>query len=315
MAVRKVYAVKLKDKESLMNSSSGGAFTALSDVFLKQGNAVLCSIYDYSSFKPRFQLVLTFEERDCARGSKYVQADMNLAFRESVDWLESHNDRKLAFFGLGCQAASFQQYMKLSGLEDRVVIVDIICHGVPSPKIWREYAKEVSNDGIMSQVNFRDKKTGWNKSVGTAIVEGTEVSVQDYRRLYSTRNIIRPSCFACPYAKSDRDSDITIGDFWHIEKVMPDFYDPMGVSLVLIHSEKGEELFEQAKEAIESRISNENDCRQMNLEKPTDFPSTRDQFWEDYKKYGIAYIVNKYGTVKPLPQRILSKLGRALKSI
>ncbi len=314
MSALKIYAAKLKDKDSLLNSSSGGAFTALSNVLLQRGDAIVCAVYDYTVNTPVFRIVSSQKQRDFARGTKYVQAEMGKIYQESVDWLLENPSRIIAFFGLGCQAAAFRQFMILAGLKDRVIIIDSVCHGAPSPKIWREYVKSVCGERTLTNVNMRNKKNGWNKSVGTVTVDETEVSIQDYRRLYSTRNISRPSCFACPYTRMTRSSDLTIGDYWHIEKTIPDFFDPMGVSLVLIHSEKGNELFEEAKQFLLFRESSEKECWQMNLEKPTSFPPSRDRFWKEYDKNGILHVVKKYGKTKPFLQRAKMKFTKVFYS-
>ena len=313
MSETKVYAARLKNREELLKSSSGGAFAALSEVFLTAGNAIVCANYNYESNEVAFLLTTEKTIRDEARGTKYIQADLSGIYRECESWLNTNPSKKILFFGLGCQAAAFKQYMTIRKLSDRVVVVDIICHGAPSPRVWKDYIGMAAKNEPLTFVNFRDKRGGWDHSIGTAVVNGKDISIHDYRRLYSTRNLTRPSCYFCPYTKIERDSDITIGDFWHIEKKMPDFFDPAGVSLILIHSESGEELFEQAKQYMEYRVSSTKDCWQYNLEKPTQIPDSRYRFWEEYEKYGIEYVTDKYGrtsitkriskTVKILLQR------------
>ena len=305
---RKIYAAKLKDVNALAKSSSGGAFRALSEQWILEGNAVVCTRYDYETQQVVFGIVSTIEGRDNACGSKYVQADMNRIYNDSVVWLRENPEKRLMFIGMGCQAAAFQNYMRLEGLLNRVVILDIICHGVPSPLIWEEYANLVCNGQMMTYVNFRDKISGWSHSRGTAVIGERTVSIQEYRRMYTSRNPIRPSCFNCPYTKIERNVDITIGDFWHIEDRMPDFYDPMGVSLIIVHSQKGMELFDKARTYIEYRESNEKDCWQLNLEKPTPVPDSREMFWTDYREKGISFVVKKYGKPKSFPKRLAAKM-------
>ena len=308
----KVYAVKLKDRNKLVQSSSGGAFCALSEQFIINGNAIVCTEYDYSLNRVFFKIVTSIEERDIARGTKYVQASMGSIYKDSVQWLQNNPTKKIMFFGLGCQAAAFQNYLKVMKLSDRVVIVDIICHGVPSPLIWEEYINFVSKGEKIDYVNFRDKKTGWAHSSGTAMIGGEPISIQEYRRIYSTRNPIRPSCFNCPYTKIERMADITIGDFWHIEKTIPDFYDPMGVSLVIVHSPIGRDIFDSATKLIDYKESNVRECMQMNLEKPTPISEMREAFWEVYRKAGIEGIIMKFGKKGPLWKRTISKIVRMI---
>ena len=121
------------------------------------------------------------------------------------------------------------------------------------------------------------------------------------------RCALRPSCYECPYATTKRKTDMTIGDFWHIEETIPDFYDPNGNSLFLIHTNRGEELFEKIKGALDCRLSNTTQCWQANLEAPTKKSEQREEFWGDYQKKGIDFVVKKYGTV-PMKTRIKNKL-------
>ena len=310
-----MFAAKLKNKAELLKSTSGGAFVALSEDFVNEGNAVACAKYDYESNNVVFTLVTNKAERDKARGTKYIQAQMGDIYAECVTWLKDHPGKKVMFFGLGCQTASFQQFISMKRMADRIVTIDIICHGAPSPRIWKEYIECLTSHDRLQSVNFRDKKTGWNRSVGTAVINGREVSIQDFRRLYSSRNLTRPSCYFCPYTKIDRASDITIGDFWHIEKTMPDFVDQAGVSLIITHTDVGELLFEQAKKYMDYRISNTTDCWQYNLEKPTEMPPTRAQFWKEHRTKGIRFVVQKYGQPSGRTQKIRKGLKLLLAKI
>ena len=292
-----VYACRVKDREVLRRSSSGGAFTAISDAFLEKGCAVLCARYNYEEHRTEVKLALTKEERDASSGSMYMQSYALDSWKEALSWLKENPDRKLMFAGLGCQAAGFMQFMKMNGMSERIFTVDIICHGAPSPEIWAEYARSLEKGGKLSDLNFRNKKTGWSKSVGTVCRGGEEISISQYRRIYTDRYTIRPSCHSCPYTRMDRDTDITIGDFWHMEESMPDFVDEMGTSLVLIHTERGKELFDEIKENMDYRESNTTDCWQLNLQEPTKPSEIRHKFWRDYRKHGIDYVMEHYGSV------------------
>lgn len=105
---------------------------------------------------------------------------------------------------------------------------------------------------------------------------------------------LRESCYQCPYTRIDRNSDLTIGDYWGIQKVMPDFYDRMGVSLVITHTDAGRKLFESVKNNIDYRISNRKDCLQPRLTFPQSRPADRDIFWKDMLQKGMDYCIEKY---------------------
>lgn len=296
----KVYAARIREPGDLMNSSSGGVFTALSDVILENGGAVAASVYDYESHQTVFRLLENKEERNMARGSKYMQSHTGFIFRECERWLKEHPDKELLFLGTGCQAAVFRKYMEIRKLKDRVITADIVCHGVSSPKVWKEYAEllEEKLNGKMSLLSFKDKRFGWKKPYAYAVVGENEISVRDYMKLYSGKLIIRPSCHFCPYTTLNRNTDITIGDFWGIDVKMPEFYSSDGNSLVLVHSDKGERLFSEAKKSLQIHESTEEACLQPNLISPTSLPKKRRAFWKHYYKFGVEYVLKKYGAEK-----------------
>lgn len=307
-----VYAGRIKDAEVLKHCSSGGAFTALSDAFLNKGDAVLCSGYNYDACRAEFQLVLTKEERDQCRGSMYMQSFALDSWNEALDWLKANPEKQLIFFGTGCQGAAFRAFCTNHKVLQRVTVVDLVCHGVPSAMIWSAYAQSLAKGGIVTNINFRDKRTGWDKSSAFARQNDKEISLQKWRRVYSSRTMLRPSCASCPYTTTERDTDITIGDFWHLQKSMPDFYDDMGTSLFLIHTEKGVALFNSIKENIDYRESNTKDCWQMNLERPTQHAANRATFWADYRAKGIDYVMDKYSKVSLFKKALIKARKRFL---
>ena len=306
-----VYAGRLKNESNLMKSSSGGAFTALSDVFLNKGDAVACAVYDTDLHSTVFRLITSVQERDAARGSKYMQSNPADIYKVCLQWLLDHPKNRLLFVGMGCQAEGFRKYAELTGIRTRVFIVDIICHGGTSPKIWREYAEKLERQGKIEYLTFKDKRNGWRKPTALAIVNGKEILLKDYIKVFYNGCTMRPSCHKCPYAKLKRNTDITIGDYWHIEEKMPDFYSPMGNSLFLIHTNKGMQLFEEAKGSLEYRKSNTVDCWQNMLERPTPKSEKREIFWKDYQQRGIEYIMKKYGT-EPLRNKVKSRIKKVI---
>ena len=303
-----VYAGRLKDKSALMSSSSGGAFTALSDSFMENGNAIVAAIYNYDNHTAEIQMILDKEQREKAKGSKYMQSKPGEIFCEAYQWLISNPDRKLLFVGMGCQADGFRKYVEMKNIRDRVYIVDIICHGSPSPKLWKEYAESLENrKGKITYLTFKDKRNGWKSPTAFVKINGKEVSISDYVKVFYNRCALRPSCHECPYATTERKTDLTIGDFWHIEETIPDFYDPNGNSLFLIHTDRGEKLFDSVKGDLDYCLSDTKQCWQKNLEAPTPVSEHRQEFWTDYQREGIEFIMRKYGNVS-LKTKVKNKI-------
>lgn len=308
----KVYALRLKDKKELKQSSSGGAFTAISDVFLENGHAVLSAIYNYENNKMEFKLYTSKVDRNRARGSKYIQASPLNSFIEAENWVKKNN-KKLLFIGTGCQAEGFRKFAETKKFRDKTIIVDIICHGAPSPRVWEKYL-----DKKIDFITFKDKRNGWNRPTSYVLIDGIEKSISDYVSLFYKSHILRPSCYICPFATINRKIDITIGDFWGIEKVMPDFYSEEGNSLVILHSKQGEMLFDFIKDKIEWKESNEVDCLQPNLIHPTTKPINRDKFWYDFYNKQFLYVLKKYtetSLMSKVTKNLMSKVTKKINNI
>lgn len=131
-----VYAGRLKDKSALMSSSSGGAFTALSDFFLKNGNAVVAAIYNYENHTAEFKMILDEEQRERAKGSKYMQSKPGDIYRKAYHWLMENPEKELLFVGMGCQSDGFRKFSKIKGIRDRVYINDSL--QTPTPNLFPE---------------------------------------------------------------------------------------------------------------------------------------------------------------------------------
>lgn len=304
-----VYAGRAKDESVLMKSSSGGVFTVLTDTFLRHGGAAAAAVYDYGEHETVFRLIETAEERDAAIGSKYMQSKPGNIFRDAYRWLMDNPEGALLFVGMGCQAEGFRRFAEMKNIRERVWIVDIICYGSPSPKLWREYAASVEKKqgGKITYLTFKDKRNGWRRPTAAAFAGGREVFLQDFVQVFYSRCALRPACHKCPYAAVERRTDLTIGDFWHIEERIPDFYDDRGNSLILIHTDRGEALFEQIKAELDYRLSDVKQCRQNSLTAPVPVSERRQEFWEDYRRSGVEFVMKKYGNV-PLGSRVKRKI-------
>lgn len=238
-AAPKAYAAKANDEKIRLSSSSGGVFTLIAERVLDEDGVVFgCA------FNDRWEAGHIFVEDKKAlaklRGSKYIQSRIGDTFSEAEKFLR--NGRKVLFSGAPCQIAGLKKYLGKD--YENLVTVEVICHGVPSPAVWRKYIEE--NFPGAQEVSFRDKECGWKQFHFE--VNGGEHSEcfaeNEYMRLFLDNVILRPSCHSCKFKSGGSGSDITLGDFWGIENVLPDFDDDKGCSVVLVNSEKGEKVLE-----------------------------------------------------------------------
>lgn len=314
----KVYACYLKNKEDLKKSSSGGVFTALSNaVFQMKGSVVACNFH-YDMQEVRFDLAKAEEERNCMRGSKYIQAfPQNLYFLLNQE-LEKEGKAPVLVVGTPCQIAGARMYYQAyKSKSDRpVIFCDLICHGVSSPVMWKEYANEIRKklgSGIV-RLSFKEKDRGWLRPTAKAWMEdGREVLVEDYAMLYRSRDFMRESCYSCKFAKKERDTDMTIGDYWSIQTAHPNFANMLGTSTLLVHTELGQWLFQKAIDQLMVEESTLEDCMQPALQRPCKKTKRYTDIHRDYTHYGLDYIIERYvhfGPGNALIRRIRRKLLR-----
>lgn len=294
-SIKETYGVKHKNDKERMTSRSGGVFIALSDYILDLKGVVYGAVLN-KDFTVSHSRAENKEERDKFKGSKYIQSDMGNVIEDIKEDLR--NNRKVLFSGTACQVAGVKSCIS-EKYQDNLYTCDLICHGVPSKKIFLEFLKyiEDTTGKKIKGFNFRDKKFGWESHYETIIFEdNTQISTQYFRNLFYGHNILRPACYECNYANTHRPADITIADFWGIENIAPEFLDEKGVSLTIINNEKGKEWFEKVKTDLDVIKCNVEDCIKCTytLNQPTPKPNTREEFWEEYKKREFKYIIEKY---------------------
>lgn len=288
------YGARHKDMNEVETSRSGAAFIAISDYILEEGGVVYGAGYT-DHFRVVHKRATTKEERDEFKGSKYVQSDMTGVFRQVKKDLR--DGLTVLFSGTPCQTSGLNSYVG-KRLREKLFLVDIVCHGVPSPYMWRDYIAylEKKQGSPIVWVNFRDKqKYGWAAHHETFKFKngGGKMS---FTFLFYKHIMFRKSCGKCHFANTKRPSDITIADFWGYKKNNPPFGDDnKGLSLVLCNTEKGKKLFESAKaKLLVFPVSIEN-CLQPNLKQPSELHPKRDVFEQDYKNKGFEYVYYKYG--------------------
>ena len=293
----KVYGAKHRNEKEQYTSRSGGVFIALSNYILDLGGIIYGAKLN-SDFSVTMERADSKEERDKFKGSKYVQADMNNVIKAVQDDLKI--GRKVLFSGTPCQIAGVISCTS-EKLRKNLYTCDIVCHGVPTKLVFYDYLKFIQRKykKRIKEFNFRDKKFGWQSHIETITFEDdSSISKKYFRNLFYGHNIIRPSCFKCNYANIHRPADITIGDFWGIDQIAPEFLDTKGVSLVIINNEKGRVLFESIKSQLNIIECSIEDCikHTYTLNQPTPKPITREEFWKDYKSKDFEKIIEKYGS-------------------
>lgn len=252
-----IFALAAND-EICMKSSSGGVFTVFAERILKNGGYV-CGAAWTKNFEVEHRLVSNNPDLEFLRGTKYVQSNAGNVFPEIKERLEA--GQNVMFTGTPCQAAGLRSYLQKE--YDNLLIIDTVCHGVPSAKVFREYLRSVlkevnlsySGDSLdsIAEVSFRDKKNfGWGHSINIKFKNGDEYN--KYRdesawyRSFLTNLNTRSSCGNCRFAAIPRQGDLTMGDFWSFNKFFPDKDGSKGVSILTVNTEKGKKAFEMVKD-------------------------------------------------------------------
>lgn len=307
----KVFAAKHRDRSVREKSTSGGAFTALSDAVFAAGGAVCGAGFD-GELRVAHSIASSAGERDGFVGAKYVQSDTSRVFEDINAFLSS--GRPLLFTGTPCQTAQMRASF---GERENLWLCDLVCNGVPSPKLWEDYLRLLSaRGGAVESYRFRSKLAGWHRNTEFCRYSGgrddsSSAEVKAYNRIYFSGLATRPSCYSCPYAGMSRPGDITLGDFWGIEKADPDFDDDRGVSLLLVNTDRGAALLERASAWLELREEPAGSCLQPRLKTPCARPEGRERFWREYGAKGFGGIYKKYGSpdiIKKLLKKIFSML-------
>ena len=282
------YAARHKDIDEVMKSRSGAAFVAISDYILEQGGVVYGAGYK-DHFRVAHKRATTKEERDEFRGSKYVQSDLTGVFRQVREDLKS--GLTVLFSGTPCQTSGLNAFVGKK-LRQNLILVDIVCHGVPGPYIWRDYLAyiERKHGSRVVNVNFRDKeKYGWKAHKETFEFENGDGNIS-FVELFYYHICFRKSCGVCHFCNLHRPSDITIADYWGWERTDPQLNaDDKGCSLVLCNTETGYKLFEAVKDKMKTIPAELANVTQTHLQKPLEIHPRRDMFEQLYVNSGLEH--------------------------
>lgn len=265
-SLKQVYAAVSGDTD-VTESASGGLFSSFAQAVLADGGAVYgCAMeYENGQLWPRHIRVTEPENLILLKGSKYVQSDLGNTYPDIRRRLE--NGQTVLFSGTPCQVAGLKGYLRRDYAN--LYTLDLVCHGVPSGKLFREYIafKERKRGAKITGFRFRDKSTGW-KLHGTMTFENGdtihfEPEESSYYQMFLNSYTYRENCYQCPYASEHRPGDITIGDFWCIELVHPELLaengGPLehnkGASCLIVNNQKGQTLLNRYGSGIHRWVS------------------------------------------------------------
>lgn len=277
-------AAQAKDQKLREESTSGAVFPILAEAVLKLGGVVYGAGFD-SSMHVAHQRAVSLDELDRLMKTKYVQSDTTGIFRMAQQDLQA--GKQVLFVGTPCQTAALKQFLQKD--YPGLLLVDLICYGVPSPGIWARYVMYLGkkHHGKLSAFQFRDKQRRNNGHTISYVIRGREYVEAFEKNLFTTMYVsncmLRPSCHICPFASVERSSDITVGDFWGIEKVSSNMDDGMGTSLVMLRSERGMELWESIQDQFCYLECGQEAAEQPRLESPTSPSPRRRLFFALYR--------------------------------
>lgn len=235
------------------DSTSGGAFSALADAMYEQGGYVSGAVYN-EDFSVRNFISSNPADLERLRSSKYLQSKAEGLYKEIRELLRK--GEKVLACGTPCQMAALRSFLRKD--YDNLIIVDFICRGVNSPKVYRKYLDSLERKfgGKVVYVKAKNKELGWRNLTRKVVFDNGKVYYgvhmqDDFRRGYHTNVYCRPSCYTCQYKGFPRMADITIADYWGIERVDPNMDNNIGTSMILLNSNKGIAFFEKVKDKLE----------------------------------------------------------------
>lgn len=291
----KVYALRNKNAEVLRGSSSGGAFAAMVENILSQGGIIYGAEYNEQHVVVH-RGETTSDGAIRFRGSKYVQSNINGVYNEIRQHLLS--GRLVLFSGTPCQVEGLKCFFRKP--YENLLTVDILCHGVPSPQIFADYIRFINKYslGRLKGLFMKDKTFGWGYQNTRLFFQSGRSEFNTplsnlWNNIYYDHIVNRPSCHKCRFTNLHRSGDLTIGDFWGIEKYHKEFHSSMGVSLLMTNTNKGNIFWEQIKSEFEYIESNMDECIQPVLQYSRLETSDRISFWEEYKKQGFDKTIRR----------------------
>lgn len=281
----KAYAVKNKINKDIFNSSSGGVFIAIAKYIIKENGVVFGAAYDENN---NVNHISVEREEDLFKlqGSKYVQSNILNTFKDAKESLDK--GKKVLFSGTPCQIRGLKNFLLKD--YDNLITCDLVCHGVPSQKLFKTYLKSLEEkyQKKIKKYDFRNKdKKGWGLTAKVTFEDGKSKYINsDFDSYYSNFldcNTYRESCYNCKFTTTNRNTDITLADYWGILSIHNDFYDEKGVSLILVNSKSGLDLLNNIADNIELIETDLNYAitKNKNLIQPSVRPEKRNNIYKN----------------------------------
>lgn len=292
------YACYNKDETIRLRSSSGGIFTLIAEYIIDNGGAVFGAGFD-KDFAIVHSYVKTREELEKLRGSKYVQSKIGDTYKRTKKLLDQ--GRKVLFTGTPCQIGGLKSYLQKD--YSNLFCTDIICHGVPSPKVLQKYICYHENQVGSStrRISFRRKDEGWKRySVSLSFENNTEyLQTLDndlFMKAFLSNVCLRPSCYSCNFKTLHRQSDITLADFWGIQNVLPEMDDDKGTSLIFINSVNGQLILEEIKDKISYKEVDINQAVLYNSSaiRSVEHSVNRKNFFKEIDQLSFDQLIKRY---------------------
>ena len=311
------YAVNNLNLKTRMSSKSGGVFPLLAVNVIMAGGIVYGSVLD-SDMSGRHERIDSLGALPALSKSKYVQSNLGECYKNVKEDLQS--GKRVLFSGTACQCHAIKNYLNENKVKtDTLLLIDIVCHGVPSPAVFKSYITwiEKKYKSRIKSYTFRDKKKyGWGNEVeeivfenGKTISSSNLYNVDFFWTVYK-HEMIRDCCYTCSYTTPDRVSDITLGDFWGIDKAIDGFNDKKGTSLVICHTQKGRDYFDKIKELCRVENVDRNMCLQANLCRPSKKKNETDDYWEVFLEKGFEGLY--YSDLPNIKTRLIKKVKKAI---
>ncbi|MDD6210914.1 MAG: Coenzyme F420 hydrogenase/dehydrogenase, beta subunit C-terminal domain [Bacteroidales bacterium] len=295
----RVFACKNQNEPIRLSSSSGGIFSLLAEDILARNGVVFGARFD-SDYTVYHDYTEKISDLPLFRGSKYMHSRIEDSYKKAERFLK--DDRQVLFTGTPCHIAGLKHFLRKD--YDNLLAVDVICHGSPSPAVFKKYVNELTENEPISDIQFRDKTEGWSKysfcvtytKNGNKIHFRQPAKENNYMRGFIKGLYLRPSCHDCPSKNFTSGSDLTLADYWGIDNIYPEMNDGKGISMVVTYTDKGYHFFNSITPKLEIKESSPEHAKENNpaicvsVEKNPE----RESFFKEFASHSFSDSINQF---------------------